>query len=529
MRKIYLLIITLMLTTIIHAQLKEYKKEVAKADGFLTVQNYVEAAGIYDDLLEKYSDDTFIQFKAAECFLFSENRVKESIALLDEVVKKYPIEDKKSIEAIEARFYLGQAYHLNYEFEKALEVFEDLKKQMPLKRSETLERIDLEMQFSLNAIELKKNPLEFKISNLGPLINTEYDEHSPVINLDEDLLLYTSNRETEASFQNKAEFREENVYYSLWREGRWITSRAIDLNSGANNATIGISPDGATLLIYQNDGSVGNIYTSKLKNDKWGELEKLPAPINTLANETHASFSMDGKTLFFSSDRNGGYGGKDIYKVKQLPNGEWGKVQNLGPEVNTSFDEESPYIHPTKNTLYFSSEGHMSIGGFDIFKAGLQEDGTWGNVENIGYPVNTPFDDLFYAPTIDEQRVYYASRRDEGFGGTDIYLIEFAEDHPNALTVVGGFLFTEEGDPAIGARVTITNTASGDQEGVYKPSPSNGKYIFILPEDQTYKMEINDENHKTVITTFTVPAGNAFARKGYTFYLDPIVLQKDNK
>ena len=510
----------------IGAQLKEYKKEILKADDFLKFENYNKACDVYNALLKEYPEDKFVLFKAGECFLFSETKIEECVKILQKAVGKIPIKNKKSIEAIEARFYLGQAYHLNYDFEKALQVFEDLKASLPKGRQEAVERIDKEIEYARNAIELKENPVEFKITNLGPTINTEFDEHSPVVNLVEDLLLFTSNRETEERRNKTGGLQVENVFYSLYRDRNWVTTQALDINSNGNNATIGISPDGNTLLVYQNDGIVGNIYTSQMKNDKWGELEKLPSPINTMANETHASFSMDGKTLYFSSDRIGGFGGKDIYKVSRLPNGEWGKVQNLGPKINTELDEESPYIHPKGGVLYFSSEGHKSIGGYDIFKASSNEDGAWGQVENVGYPINTPYDDIFYAPTIDEQRVYYASKREVGYGGSDIYLIEFAGDHPNALGVVGGFVFTPEGDPAVGAKITVRDKNNGEIVGVYRPSPDNGKYIFIVPAGMDYGMEIAIDGYETVNKDFKVSSRRSFARSKYTFYLDPIVLKK---
>ncbi|MGQ1786596.1 tetratricopeptide repeat protein [Saccharicrinis sp. GN24d3] len=527
MRNLYFSLLILFSFASISAQLKEYKKEIIKADDLLRFDNYNKAALIYDDLIQQYPDDAFIQFKAGECYLLSEGRVDKCIELLEKVIPKYPVEDRNNIQAIEARFYLGQAYHLNYRFEDALETFKKLKEQIPPKRFEAVARIEREIQYSKNAIELKSHPVEFKITNLGPVINTEYDEHSPVVNLHEDMLLFTSNRETEIPKKTGGGLFVENVFYSLYRDKKWITTRAIDINTGGNNATIGISPDGTKLLIYQNDGIIGNIYISKMKNDKWGELEKLPSPINTMANETHASFSMDGKTLFFTSDRIGGFGGKDIYAVTQLPNGEWGKVRNLGPEVNTEFDEASPYIHPNGKSLYFSSEGHRSMGGFDIFKANLGEKDQWGSARNIGYPINTPFDDLFYAPTLDEQRVYYASKRDDGFGGSDIYLIEFPFNHPNALTVVGGFVFTPDGDAASDAKITVTEKKTGKKEGVYRPSMNSGKYIFIIPAGKNYSMEVEMDNHKTVIKDFKVPAGKSFARKKNTFYLDPLVLKVD--
>ena len=525
MKKIYFVLLTTLFCLSTNAQLKDYKKDILQADEFLKFENYNKAALVYDKLVEKYPDDLFVQFKAGECYLLSEGRVKKCIELLSKVVDKYPIEDKNSIEAIEARFYLGQAYHLDYQFEKALAVFSELKAKLPEKREDAAERIDIEIQYAQNAIQLKKNPVEFKITNLGPAINTEFDEHSPVVNLVEDMLLFTSNRETEETYKKPEGLYIENVFYSLWRNKKWIATKGVDLNTKGNNATIGISPDGNTLLIYQNDGIVGNIYISNLKNDKWGELEKLPSPINTMANETHASFSMDGKTLFFTSDRAGGYGGKDIYKVSKLPNGDWGKVKNMGSSVNTEFNEESPYIHPKGDVLYFSSEGHQSMGGFDIFKTKIDSLGEFGNSVNVGYPINTPYDDIFYAPTIDEQRVYYASKREVGFGGSDIYLIEFTGNHPNSFAVVGGFVFTPEGEPAAEAKITVSRLNGDNEEGVYRPNPNNGKYIFIIPSGTEYKMEIKMDGYKTISKDFKVPSRNSFARSKFTFFLDPIVLK----
>ena len=526
MQKFYVLLLFLFIVASMPAQQRVYKKEIMKANNLLEADKYQDASKIYDKLLKEYPTDRYILFKAGECFLFSENRIKDAIQVLEQAVEKYPVRNKKSFEAIEARFYLGQAYHLNYNFAEAAEVFEKLQKQLPGKNTDAMQKIEREQQYSKNAIELQSRPVDFNITNLGPFINTEYDEHSPVMNLDEDMLLFTSKRGTMASSADNAATAGENAYFSLWRDGQWVTARAIDFNTRGNSATIGISPDGSTLLIYQSEGGVGNIYTSNFKNDKWDEPQKLPSPINTMANETHASFSMDGNTLYFTSDRTGGFGGKDIYSVTKLPNGTWGKVRNMGPEINTALDEESPYIHPNGRTLYFSSEGHQSMGGYDIFKASIDSAGNFGSVKNIGYPINTPFDDLFYAPTIDEQRVYYASRRADGFGGTDIYMIEFPSDHPNALTVVGGFLFEPDGEPAANASITVT-TKKGELQGLYRPSPMNGKYIFIIPSGEDYTMEIEMQGHKTVLKDFTIPSGKSFARRKYTFYLDPLVLKRD--
>lgn len=516
-----------MFTVSVVAQKKAYKAAIFKANDYIAVDNYVKATAIYDSLLVKFPDDAFIEYKAGECYLLAEGRLTDAIKVLEQSVAKLPVVNKKSVDAIEARFYLGQAYHLHYDFEKALEVFQKLRIQIPVEHKEALDKIDREIGYNNTAIELKKTPVEFKIKNLGPDINTAYDEHSPVVDLYEDILIYTSNRKNKESERIISGYSDENIYFSLWRDGKWTKAKGTEINNQGSNATIGISPDGGTLLLYQNDGSIGNIYSSSIKNYKWGELEKLPAPINTMYNETHASFSMDGNTIFFSSDRAGGYGGKDIYSVSKLPGGEWGEVRNLGPGINTELDEEGPYIHPNGNKLYFSSEAHQSMGGFDIFVARKDSTGEWNHVKNVGYPINTPFDDLFYAPTLDEQRVYYASKREDGYGGSDIYLLEFPGDHPNSLAVVGGFVYSEGETPAEGALITVYNIKTGEKEGVYRPSVLNGKYICIIPADGNYRMEINLDGYKTFIKDFVVPDGNAFARRKYTFYLDPIVLEKE--
>ena len=317
MRKLYILLLFLFSIVTLHAQLREYKKEIIKANDFLKFENYNKAADVYEALIKKYPDDRYIQFKAGECFLFLEGKIKQCVSLLEKAVENYPLENNFGIEPVEARYYLGQAYHLDYRFEDALKVYEELLEQIPVKRTDAIARVKQEIEYCKNAIELQKHPVEFKITNLGSAVNTKYDEHSPVVSLQEDLLLFTSNRDTVKKAKSKGSLYEENVYSSLWRNKKWLPTKSIESNTAANNATIGISPDGTTLLVYQNDGIVGNIYTSKIKNDKWGALEKLPSPINSMANETHASFSMDGNTLFFTSDRIGGLGGKDIYKVSQ--------------------------------------------------------------------------------------------------------------------------------------------------------------------------------------------------------------------
>ncbi len=513
-----------------YAQNKKYGKEIEKANDFLNAENYNKANEIFDALLDAYPDDLYLNYKAGESFLFSEDRIDDAIRLLQLARKGYPIKKKKNEEAIEIRFYLAHAYHLNFQFHKALLAFENLRRLIPAKQKEVLVKIDREIQYCKNAVELQKYPVHFSIKNIGPIVNTIFDEHSPVINLQEDMLLFTSNRLDQDAEKMNSGIEKEKIYYSIWREGKWLEAKPVSFNEAGDNATISISPDGSALLVYQNDGADGNIYMSKKEPDGWSLLEPLPEPINTLANETHASFTLDGNTIYFSSDRQGGFGGKDIYKVSKLPDGEWGKVQNLGAGINTIYDEESPYIHPTKNKLYFSSEGHNSMGGYDIFVASQDSSGVWGNVKNVGYPVNTPFDDIFYMPTLDEQRVYYASkRRDICYGGSDIYMLEFPSNHINSLSVVSGFLYVEDNRPANGAVISLINKETMKEEGVYRPYFDSGKYLMIVPADSKYQMVIKMQGYKTIIKDFNIANGKTYARQGHALYLDPIIMEKNDE
>src|SRR5690606_8336857 len=150
----------------------------------------------------------------------------------------------------------------------------------------------------------------------------------------------------------------------------------------------------------------------------------MSSDINTKAWETHGALSADGNTFFFTSDRANGYGGRDIYRTVRLPDGQWSKAQNLGPVVNTKYDEDGVFIHPNGRTLYFSSVGHTSMGGFDIFMTDMLDDGSWSHPKNLVYPLNTADDDVFFITTADGRRGYFSSDQIGGFGEKDIYFVD---------------------------------------------------------------------------------------------------------
>ncbi len=520
MRYFSLFLGLLLLGTTIQANPKGYKKQIKQADDLVAIENFDPAIAIYNQLLVSYPDDDYVRFKAAECYLFSESHLEEAIELLQEVTRSFNVRKEKK-EFVETFYYLGQAYHLTYQFERALDTYHMLLDNWENQDEDATKKVKREIECCENAIELCKDSVQFKITNLGPVINTDGFEHSPVVSIDENRLLFTSVKNPSDASYN------EDVFTSEWRDGEWSEPHPVKFNTNNNNATVSLSPDGNTLIVYGNNGDVGNLYYSEYANGEWGELTKFPEPINSLFRETHASLSLDGNTIYFASDRPGGFGGQDIYMSRKLPDGSWGEAVNLGEAVNTQYDEDSPSIQVKDSLLYFSSEGHNSMGGFDIFSAHKNNNGQWDKISNIGYPINTPFDDNFYNPTADGQRVYYASDRENGYGGTDIYLIEYPDDHEYSLTLVSGYVYYKADTPATDVTISLWNKKKDAQEGIYRVNPSTGKYIFIVPSNEKFVMTIEAEGYKTEKETFKVPDGKSYHRKKMSLYLNPVILKEE--
>ncbi len=531
--KIKLVIVLLFIASgTLMSQNRAGKKYVRKALKLIDKEDYVAAAPKLEDLIVKFPDDPFLHLQIGICYLNIDYKEDDAIFHLEKAVKSYPLKKKHNTNAIEARFYLGQALHLTYQFDSAIATFRHLKvdvAKLKTKDKDLVKKIDREIRYSENAIKLKAHPIEFRITNIGSDINSEYDEHSPVVSADETMLIFTSNRPGTGNQKSPDGLFNEDIYVSEWREGKWLPAMNMGkkINTTANDASVSVSPDGRTLLAYRNDGISGDLYISVFGPDGWSKLKKLPKPINTTYSETHGTFTGDGRTIYFASDRPGGIGGKDIYVSRMLPDGSWGKPQNLGPVINTPEDEDSPFIHSDGKTLYFASEGHNSMGGFDIFYSSVNDSGVWSKPVNVGYPINTPDDDLFYIPTADGQRVYYASKRKGGFGRSDIYIIEFPETDPRSLSVVAGFVFTEDGNPAADATVKIEKNGTGEILGIYRPNPQTGKYIIILPTDEEYTMYIQSEGYKSVKQELTIPSRGDFSSRKKALFIDPVVLEKE--
>lgn len=341
-------------------------------------------------------------------------------------------------------YWIGLSYQHGLEFDKAIDFYTRYKDKMD-KRPNYQGRdrvnptlVDRAIYECENGKEFVSRPGNFSIVNLGGQINSEWDDYAAVFNESEDEVVFTSRRRDGNLNQDVYDDNKpyEDIFISLKKNGEWSLAENIGttVNTPFHDSNLALSADGNTLFIYTDDGGGDILYTDRQPNGSWSPPQPLPGIINSSYEEKSISISKDEKTLYFSSNRPGGYGGLDIYRATKDLNGEWTIVKNLGPNINTEFDDDGPFIDYDGKTLYFSSKGRNGMGGFDIYKSIFDEaTNDWSEPENLGYPINTPDNDIYFVTTEGGKRWYYSSVREDGIGYDDIYMITIP-DEPVATT-----------------------------------------------------------------------------------------------
>jgi outer membrane protein OmpA-like peptidoglycan-associated protein/dipeptidyl aminopeptidase/acylaminoacyl peptidase len=347
-------------------------------------------------------------------------------------------------------------------------------------------------------VKVNADTVKITITNLGKAINTPYPEYAPVISADGEMLVYTSRRPVTEKEIKKAKMSMENVYQSNYdiKKKKWTD--AVRLSSpvnqeGRHNSAIALSNDGQQMLLYRDDESGnGDIYESHLIGNSWTTPVKLDEPVNSKNHESSASISPDGRTIYFVSNRKGGQGGRDIWMCT-FNNNKWDKAENLGSIVNTTEDEEGVFIHPDGKTLYFSSKGHNSTGGYDIFRT-TNENGKWTEPKSMGANINTIDDDLYFVLAANGQIGFYSSAKQGGLGDKDIYEIHFTPlkvkkekvaEGPQ-LTLLKGVITDEESKAPLEAEIEIIDNVKNQTITTIKSNSSSGKYLASLPSGKNY-------------------------------------------
>lgn len=351
----------------------------------------------------------------------------------------------------------------------------------------------------------ERDTLRIEIERLGSEINSNFNEYAPVITADGGYMYFTSRRPYTEKEKKKNRESMERIYEAIWDEktNSWLQAEPLapDVNlAGRNISNVAISNDGQRLLIYQDDKyGNGDIYEAYLSGATWSSPLNLGNVINSDAHESSASISPDGKTIYFVSARKGGIGGRDIWKATKGSDGEWSQAENLGKTINTKEDEEGVFIHPDGKTLYFSSKGHNTMGGYDIFKSELKN-GEWSKPVNMGSPINTEENDLFFVLAANGKKGYYATGRNGGV--INIYEIRFtpiAKDDKEPvstgpkLTVFKGVIKDCETGLPIFATIEVTDNEKDEVIATYNSNSQTGKYLISLPSGKNYGININAE------------------------------------
>ena len=471
---------------------KRLEKYYSEAIKLSESRDFEDAIKIFKKILKDEPKNIDVLYNLGHCYLNTSDGPDSAVIFFERASKELPKTDYMTDLGVDLQLSLGKSYQMLLRYDDAMKVYKNFLKMLAPEDTELEAEIRKEMQTCRNGMDLVSHPVELKVRNLGSNINSKYDDHSPIVSADESILIFTSRRASSYSERMPDGQYEERIYISHMKADDFgkaeILKKELFKRPG-HVAAVGLSADGTELLIYRNDVNGKNIYESNFDGTTWTEPVKMPAPINSKFDETHASLSSDNNMLFFTSNRPGGFGGLDIYQVRRLPDGSWGLPKNLGPEINTEYDEETPIIHPDGKTLFFSSEGHNSMGKLDIFYSHVNADSSWSEPVNIGYPINTPDDDFFFMPTTTLNKAYYASSKfEDNYGRSDLYEIKYKEPVVNRLAVIKGIVHTTNDAPLENVRIYVTDKSDGSQVGIYRPNPGTGKYVLILEADKEYNI-----------------------------------------
>lgn len=422
MRRPLLMLSVLLLASIVHGQ--NIKEDYYDGEFFFAEEDYEEALYAFNKVYQRgYQDNANINYRMGVCLLQIQGRKTEAIPYLETAVEsiseRYREGSLKELNAPpDALLYLGNAYRINNELDKACEKYREYDLFLGPRHVMQKAYTDKQIESCENAVVALNNPVEYTYGNLGQVNETHTNRYNVVV----------SNDQSTMAFMGKNPFYNSVQVSMKQPDGTWGKPLNItpSIVSDGNMDVVALSPDGKTMLLAVSDEFDSNIYSSVYENNRWNPATTLGKPINSRYFESHATFSHDGKTIYFTSNRNESLGGTDIFRSDLLPDGSWSEPENLGPTINTLLNEESPFLSPDGKRLYFSSQGHNTIGGFDLFYSELQANGTWGSPVNMGYPLNTTDDDLAFSPQgIAETGSTMVFAKAEGDSKYDLYKFEF--------------------------------------------------------------------------------------------------------
>lgn len=543
----YLQLVILFLFMSVLPMASQSKKEMEEeAYNALNDEDYVTAYAKFDELNSKYPKEFDYKLKLGICCLKNPERKERAIEVFTEM--------KNTYKTVESDFFLGKAYHLNYKFDEAiiiLQKFIDVRGNSSKKDDKDMvEEAKLILNNCKNGKLLIDNKVIADIKNIGSPINTEEEQYVPVITTDESIMFFTYSGKFSVGGKLNSNLEpdpkdgkfNEDVYVAYRRpDNIYSEPQGIDaINTKGNDAAIAISPDGQTLLTFYSDAkNSGDIAISKLVGDEFSKPVLLNKNINSDYWEGSCSISADGRFLFFASERPGGLGGRDIWLSEKI-NGDWGEAKNMGPKINTPYDDDAPFIHPDGITLFLSSKGHQSIGGYDIMFS-IKSESEWSVPQSMGLPLNTTEDDRYYVINSKGDRGYFSSNRSAsgGKGKNDIYTVEpgILGKKP-VIALLKGTVYGN--DQPLEAKIEIIRSIKKDQFtkeeleilsnneigsdgkliiGTYASNSSTGKYLTTLSPGAIYRIKVSADKYESVEEDVDIEKLTEYMETTKDFYL----------
>ena len=517
---------------------KEAWESVKEGDRY-----YKQGLGTYDMARDHYlyahqynPENAALNYKLGVCYLFTDNKYEA----IDYLHRAYTLDPAVSGDI---HLMLGMAYQLVLEFDKAMEQYNMHSSQLePKKKQEFAPTLEKRFDECMHGKDLSRDPVRVIIQPLGEEVNSKYDDYNPLLAFNDTALIFTSRRPFGKAKRNKIDNKyNEDIYGSTLKRGQFGNAIRYDkpFNTEHNDAVVGRSADGNTWILYRGAVQGGDLQLASYMQDKgkWSRPKSITGRLTSKDGETSACFSPNGRELYFVS-RNSklSHGGKDIFYARLDSKGKWTKPVNLGLTINTPYDEEGVFVSPDNRYLYFASMGHNSMGGFDIFRSERGEDGGWSEPENMGYPINTPDDEIFYITDQTGSHGYYSAIRQGGPGAKDICKVVFlgsekeliwkTEDRlvagpgkewtgflsppelltlDSSLVLYGSVVDTTEGIIPVIAKLEFFDPSNGTRNA-FVVSDTTGAYTVNLPQPKAYAIEIN--------------------ASGYLYYLDILDFSK---
>jgi len=479
-------------------------------------ENYSVALDIYQSLYKADTANININYRLGVCYLNCNSNPKAALTHLEF------ISASKESDPI-YYFELGKAYLYNYKFANATESFTK-SKNLSAKNPEFSHLSTLWLSMTENAKKLTREPLDVSFINLGKYINSKMDELTPVISADGENLFYTSNRKFDRSYNLYTyDIFYSEISYNAFKKGKAFTAA----NTMDDELIAGISATGDRVFVQlQGYDAFEDIAECTRRGKGFDKKNLLLGQVNSKSAESGAALSLTGDTLFFSSNREGGKGGFDIYYSKRLPTGEWGIPINLSDKINTAYDEDFPHMSVDGRTLYFCSNGPNSMGGFDVFKTILQANGEFSEPINLGFPLNDVFDNKTVAFSANQRYAYVSAIRSDGFGYSDVYRVIFNQQDPSVkLFIVKMKTGTKENNAEFAATdTTLAVTAFKKGKivfGKYAYDANSSQSTIALPPGN-YILEISGKTTETKsmkITVEDVPGKDKIIKE--TVFLEP--------